>query len=88
MNMCGTLGPYGSAVTSSRPSRRAELPGEPGIEQVADRQSDAEGGQHAAEHDVLGQLHHAEAKPGQHDDVQRDVGEQTEEAIPVAGDPP
>ena len=36
----------------------------------------------------LGQLDHAEAEAGQHDDVQRDVGEQAEEAVPVAWDPP
>jgi len=37
---------------------------------------------------VVRQFYDTEAQPGQHDDVQRDVGEQPEKAVPVAGDPP
>ena len=63
MNMCGTLGPYGIAVTSVRPSFFAELPGEVRVEEVAERQRDAQRRQDAAEDGVGRQLHHAEA-PG------------------------
>ena len=85
MNMCGTLGPYGIAVTSSRPSFLRQLPGEVGVVEVAERQGDAERRQDAAEHDVGGQLDHAEAQPGQHDHVEHDVGEQAEEPFQSPG---
>ena len=64
-----------------------EAPGEVGVVEVADRQRDAERRQDAPEHDVLGQLDHAERQPGQHDDVEQDVGEQPEERVPVARHP-
>ena len=65
----------------------AELPREVRIEQVAERQRDAERRQDAAEHRVGGQLDDAEAEAGQDDDVEQDVGEQAEEAVPVARHP-
>ena len=65
----------------------AELPREVRVEQVAERQRDAERRQDAAEHRVRGQLHDAEAEPGQHDHVEQHVGEEAEEAVPVARHP-
>ena len=64
-----------------------ELVGEVRVLQVPDRQRDAERRQDPAEDDVVGQLDHAEAQPGQHDHVQDDVREQPEEAVPVPAAP-
>ena len=65
----------------------AELPREIRVEEVAERQRDAERRQDAAEHRVRGQLHDAEAEPGQHDHIEQNVGEQTEEPVPVSRHP-
>ena len=71
MNMCGTLGPYGIAVTSVRPSLLGQLLGEVGVEQVAERQGDAERRQDPPEDDVGRQLDDAQAQAGQHEDVEQ-----------------
>jgi hypothetical protein len=65
----------------------AELPREVRVEEVAERQRDAERRQDAAEHGVGGKLDDAEAQPRQHDHVQQHVGEQAEEAVQVARHP-
>ena len=66
MNMCGTLGPYGIAVTSSRPLLDRQLAGEVEVEEVADQQLDAERRQDDLV-DVVGRhVHHADAQPGEH----------------------
>ena len=57
------------------------------VEQVAERQRDAQRGQDAAEHRVGRQLDDPEAEAGQHDHVQQHVGEQPEESVPVARHP-
>ena len=64
-----------------------ELTGEVAVEQVAERQRDAQRGQDAPEHHVRRQVHDAEAEAGQHDHVQQHVGEQSEESVPVARTP-
>ena len=62
MNMCGTLGPYGIAVTSRAPFLLRQLEGEPGVEQIAQRQRDAQRRQDARVHQVGRQLHQPDAQ--------------------------
>ena len=62
--------------------------GEIGVVEIADRQSDAERRQNSAEDNVAWQFDHAETKAGQNDDVEHDIGEESEKAVPVAGHPP
>ena len=66
----------------------AQPPGQIRVIEIAERQRDAEGRQDAAIDDVAGHLDDTEAQPGQHDNVEQDVGEQTEKPVPVARHPP
>jgi DNA-binding protein H-NS len=63
------------------------LPREVRVEEIAERQRDAERRKDAAEHRVGRQLHDPEAEAGQHDHVQQYVGEEPEESVPIAGNP-
>jgi len=45
-------------------------------------------GQDAEIDDVSRHLDDAEAQPGQHDDVEQDIGEEPEKPVPVARHPP
>jgi len=53
MNICGTLGSYGIAVTSLRPSGLGEPIGKTSVIQVANWQRDAESRQDATEDDIV-----------------------------------
>jgi hypothetical protein len=65
-----------------------KAPGEIGVIEIAQRQCDAEGRQDPAIDDVGRQIDDVQAQSGQHDHVEDDIGEQTEKAVPVAGNPP
>ena len=65
-----------------------EAPGEIGVIEIAQWQRDAEGRQDPAIDDVGRQIDDVQAQSGQHDYVEDDIGEQTEKAVPVAGNPP
>lgn len=60
-------------------------PGQIGVEQVAERQGQAQGGQNAAEHGVVRQVDHAQREAGQHQHVEQHIGEKAEKGVPVAG---
>ena len=49
---------------------------------------DAKSGEDPAIDDISRKVDDMQTKPGQHDDVQNDIGEQTEKPVPIAGDPP
>src|SRR5205823_420152 len=88
INMCGTLGPYGIAVTSLRPSFLASRPGEVSVVKIPERQCYAESGKDPAVDDVRRKVDDMQAQSGQHNDVQNDIGEQSEKPVPIARDPP
>jgi hypothetical protein len=70
------------------PLALGEPPRQVGVVEVAERQGDAERRQDAAINDVRGQIDDVQAQPGQHDDVENNVGEQSEKAVPITGNPP
>ena len=88
MNMCGTLGPYGIAVTSVRPSLRGEPAREREVEDVADEQLDAERGQDRPVDVVApGSATTPIAQAGEHEDVDEHVDAEAEEGVEVAAGP-
>ena len=60
MNMCGTLGPYGNAVTSVAVLAAGQPPRQERVVEVAEQQRDAERGQDGAEHIACRDLHDAD----------------------------
>jgi hypothetical protein len=70
------------------PGALGKFVGKVGVEQVAERQGDAERRQDMAEYGGGRELHHAQAQTRQHDDVQHDIGKETEKGVPVAWNPP
>ena len=80
MNMCGTDGPYGSAVTSDRFSRLASRRARK-VWSSAEDQCDAQGGQHGAEHVSGRHGDDADHQAGQGEDVDQDVEAETEEGV-------
>jgi hypothetical protein len=80
--------PVGHRRDVGAPLLLRQLVGEVRVVQVPERQRDAERRQDPPEHDVVGQLDHEQAEPGQHDHVQDDVREEAKEAVPVPGHPP
>ena len=72
---------------AATPLGLGEAPGEESVVEIAERERDAERRQNAAVDDVLGHVHHAERQACEHDDIEQDVGEQPEEAVPVARHP-
>jgi hypothetical protein len=88
MNMCGTLGPVRHGRDIVATLVLGEPPGEIGVVEIAEWQRDPKRRQDTAVDDVGRQVDDMQAQPGQHDDVEDDVGEQTEETVPIAGNPP
>jgi len=80
--------PVGHCRHIAAPLAFGQPPGKVGVVEVAERQRDAERRQDAAVDDAGRQVDDVQAQPGQHNDVEDDVGEQTEEAVPVARNPP
>ena len=86
-NMCGTLMPDGSAQTSVAAGLLAPAVGEPRVVQRAQAQHQPGRRQDAAEHQLVRHLEHEAQQPGQHQQVDEDVGAEAEEGVPVARDP-
>ena len=64
-----------------------EAIGEPGVIDRAEKQHQSEGGQDAAEHQRVRHLQHEAQQAGQHQNVDEDVRSESEEGVPVAGNP-
>ena len=62
--------------------------GEPGVVDRAEEQHQPEGGKNSPEHQRIRHLEHVAQQPGQHENVDEDVGAEPEEGVPVAGNPP
>jgi hypothetical protein len=62
-----------------------EPPSEVGVLQIAQRQCDAESGKDPAVDNIRRQVDDMQTKSGQHNDVQNDIGEQTENPFQSPG---
>ena len=87
MNMCGTLGPYGRAVTSRAVLAAGQPPGEERVVDVAGDQGDAQRRQHRAQDVGDGDLHDGDEQAGQRQHVDQDVEAQAEECVGLAAGP-
>ena len=65
----GVSMPKGIAVTSSRPLRAHQADGEPGVDEVADQDTERGARDHAAEHEVGGKPEHADEQTRQNDEL-------------------
>ena len=61
--------------------------GEPGVVHRAEEQHQPGGGKNSAEHQRIRHLQHEAQQPGQHENVDQNIGAETEEGVPVARNP-
>ena len=60
---------------------------EQGVIDRAQKQHQAGGREDAAEHQLIRHLQHEAQQAGQHQNIDQDVGAETEEGVPIAGEP-